>query len=123
MKRLTIENPVPGGKRLIRMAAAKRMLESNPPLAVMSSATSITLLENAHDAAEKHIADAWLWTRRRETPQDFGYDRINRTMTMEEAANIPVVMPEKLFRGKPLRAPVVGLIKFGVVKNRIAVTD
>ena len=120
MKRLTIDNPVPGGKAVIRPAAAKRMIEAGH--AVMSSANSITLLENAHDAAEKHIADAWLWTRRRETPQDFGYDRINRTMTMDEAANIPVVMPEKLFRGKPLRAPVVGLIKFGVVKRSIPVT-
>ncbi len=104
MKRLTIDNPLPGSNGRIRPNAAARAVKAGR--AVYSSPTSITLLDNAFDDAERHIADAWLWRRSKDADADaerkLHYDRIDRPMRLDEIANIPVVNASKLLIGKQL---------------------
>jgi hypothetical protein len=88
-----ILNPITGGGRFTNRQSAKRYIKRGHAEWANSERTAIRFCS----VSKTRAVESEVNSRRRE--QEVGYDRIARSMSVEEMANIPIIAPWKLLRG------------------------
>jgi hypothetical protein len=90
-----ILNPMPGGSKFTNRQAAKRHVARGRAIWLGEDRTTIEMVVNSGYTKQANAIISLA-----ERIKRAGYDGVNREMSIEEMANIPIVAPYKLLRGK-----------------------